>query len=77
MTYGLTPAGYIPKTLPIIISELEVSYKGLYGDDLDVSADSVMGQWIGVSAKREALQWEALQQHQALQWEHAYRNFLT
>ena len=62
MTYGLTPAGFIPKTLPIIIDELEKSYKALYGDDLDVSADSAMGQWIGVSAKREALLWEKLQE---------------
>ncbi|MDC7234975.1 MAG: baseplate J/gp47 family protein [Spirochaetales bacterium] len=62
MTYGLTAEGYIPKTLPVITEELEKEYKALYGDDLDVSSDSAMGQWIGVSAKREALIWEGLQE---------------
>lgn len=62
MTYGLTAEGYIPKTLSVITTELEKEYKSLFGDDLDVSAESVMGQWIGVSAKREALIWEGLQE---------------
>ncbi|OQY32019.1 MAG: hypothetical protein B6241_12395 [Spirochaetaceae bacterium 4572_59] len=60
MIYGLTPQGFIPKPLQLIISEMEGDYKKLYGDDLDVSAESVMGQWIGTSAKREALLWEQM-----------------
>ncbi len=60
MTYGLTPEGFIPKPLQVILTEMRNEYKGLYGDDLDVSDESVMGQWIGVSAKREALLWEEM-----------------
>jgi uncharacterized phage protein gp47/JayE len=60
MTYGLTSQGFVPKPLQVIITEMEGEYKKLYGDDLDVSAESVMGQWIGTSAKREALLWEQM-----------------
>jgi len=61
MTFGLTSTGFITKDLQTIKTELESKYKELFGDDLDVSIDSVAGQEIGALSVKFANIWEALQ----------------
>jgi uncharacterized phage protein gp47/JayE len=59
-TYGLTDAGFVTKDLQTIKTELETSFKGIYGGDLDVSPESVAGQIIGNHSKKFADLWELL-----------------
>lgn len=58
MAYGLTPLGFTKKSLQTIKSEMEAVYKNTYGDDLDVSEDSVAGQQIGNLSKKFANMWD-------------------
>jgi uncharacterized phage protein gp47/JayE len=60
-TYGLTTVGFVPKTYSIIVSELEESFKSVFGASIDVDAQSVFGQMIGILAEREADVWDAAQ----------------
>jgi len=61
MAYGITLEGFVIKDLQTIKSELEVDFKNSYGNDLDVSEDSVAGQLIGNLSKKFSNQWELLQ----------------
>lgn len=61
MAYGITPQGFVIKDLQTIKTELETDYRAAFGDDLDVSEDSVAGQLIGNQAKKEASLWELAQ----------------
>lgn len=58
MAYGVTATGFNIKPLSVIKEELETAYKSVYGEDLDVSAVSVVGQLIGNDAKKLANLWE-------------------
>ena len=61
MAYGVTPTGYLRKDLATIISELETAWKGIYGDNLNVSAASPAGQIIGITAAMLSDAWEEAQ----------------
>ena len=61
MSYGITPQGFVIKDLQTIKSELETDYKASFGNDLDVSEDSVAGQFIGNQAKKISSLWELAQ----------------
>lgn len=50
---GLTSTGFTVQTIDEIRLEIEADAKGLLGDNLDVSATSVVGQLIGLFAERE------------------------
>jgi uncharacterized phage protein gp47/JayE len=56
--FGLTPNGFNRKRLADIKTELETSYKLIFGDNIDVSPQSVFGQIIGIHSEREADLWE-------------------
>jgi len=58
MAFGLSPDGFNRKRLSDIKSELEASYKLIFGDNIDVSPQSVFGQIIGIHSEREADLWE-------------------
>ncbi|MFX1587235.1 MAG: baseplate J/gp47 family protein [Promethearchaeota archaeon] len=58
---GLTSLGFVIKTLQEIKTELENEAKSLFGSDLDVSEDSIMGQWIGNLSVKFANIWELAQ----------------
>jgi len=60
MAYGLTEEGFIIKDLQTIKSEMENDFKAVFGDDLDVSADSVTGQLIGNLSKKFSNIWEMM-----------------
>lgn len=61
MAYGLTTEGFIIKDLQTIKTEIENEFKSVFGNDLDVSADSVTGQLIGNLSKKFANIWEMIQ----------------
>lgn len=61
MTYGVTSTGFVVKDLQTIKSELEADYKASFGEDLDVNADSIAGQFIGNQAKKLADMWELME----------------
>lgn len=58
MAYGLTAEGFNRKRLADIKAELEASYKLIFGDNIDVTPQSVFGQIIGIHSEREADLWE-------------------
>lgn len=56
--FGLTANGFNRKRLDDIKTELEAAYKLIFGDNIDVSPQSVFGQIIGIHSEREADLWE-------------------
>lgn len=61
-TYGLTATGFLPKTYAVIKAELEDAFRAVFGQSIDVSAQSVFGQLIAIFAEREAEVWDACQE---------------
>jgi len=61
MSYGLTSAGFVPKTLAVIREEINDSLKVAFGVSLDVSDLSALGQFVAIFAEREALLWELIE----------------
>lgn len=59
--YGVTPTGYNPKSLQEIITDLQTAWKTVFGNGIDVSADSPDGLIIGIFADRLADLWQANQ----------------
>lgn len=59
--YGITEEGFVIKDLQIIKTELETDFKSAFGNDIDVSEDSVFGQLIGNLAKKFTSLWELAQ----------------
>jgi uncharacterized phage protein gp47/JayE len=57
-TFGLTPEGFVAKTLEDAQGELEDSFRSAFGASLDVSGSSSVGVLIGILADREATMWE-------------------
>lgn len=58
MAFGLTPDGFNRKRLADIKTELEEAYRLIFGENIDVSPQSVFGQIIGIHSQREADLWE-------------------
>lgn len=56
--YGVTSAGFVPKPLSVIKSEVEESLKGIFGAQINLEPRSRFGQLVGILADREALIWE-------------------
>lgn len=61
MAYGITPAGFVKKRLEESFSEIAKEFTAIYGV-INESADSRIGQLIGVLAKREADFWDKLEE---------------
>jgi uncharacterized phage protein gp47/JayE len=57
--YGVTPTGYNPKSLQEIITDLQSAWRTIFGNGIDVSADSPDGLIIGIFADRLADLWQA------------------
>lgn len=58
VTYGVTPEGFLRKTLEVIKLELEEDYRAKMGAGVNLQADTPYGQAIGIHSEREALVWE-------------------
>jgi len=61
IVYGVTDAGFVKKTLVVIVSELENEYRTKYGQDIDVSPQGPFGQQIGITAAGRAELWNVLE----------------
>lgn len=59
-SYGLTTQGFVIKELSVIQSELVDDFQYYFGADIDVSADSVAGQYIGNLSNKFATLWELM-----------------
>lgn len=59
--YGLTDAGFVIKPLSVILEEEKQAFREVFGNDIDLSDESVAGAYVGnLSAKIAAL-WEQLE----------------
>ena len=57
MTFGLTTDGFVQKTLADLKTEIENALKASFGTSIDLSPQSVFGQFVGVCADRLADLW--------------------
>lgn len=57
-SFGVLSTGFSRKDIDTIKDELEVAYKALFGDGLNVLPTSSFGQLIGAQADREAAIWQ-------------------
>jgi uncharacterized phage protein gp47/JayE len=61
MTFGVTEQGFVLKRLEDIRAEVEEELRGLFGPSIDLSPESVEGQFSLVTNEREAVLWELLE----------------
>jgi len=59
--YGITPEGFVIKSLSVIREEIESDLKGLFGDQINLNPESVFGQLRDIYAEREHEMWELAQ----------------
>ncbi len=57
-TYGITPTGFNRKPLNVILEERKAELKTIFGENLDLTAESPDGEIVGVYAEAEADIWE-------------------
>jgi uncharacterized phage protein gp47/JayE len=58
MSYGVTPTGFVKKSLSEISAETEAEYKALLGDDFNLDPNEPAGQEKGIYDEREASLWD-------------------
>lgn len=56
--YGLTNFGFVVKQQQQIISEINASLQQTFGANINLGAESVFGQLVGIFSEREALVWQ-------------------
>jgi len=59
--YGLTLLGFKVKQQSQIISEWEESLRQKFGQNINLAAESVFGEIVGIASEREALIWSLLE----------------
>lgn len=59
--YGLTEAGFVTKPLSVILDEERSAFRGAFGDDMDLSDESVAGAYVGNQAAKISALWEQLE----------------
>ena len=59
--YGLTEAGFVIKPLSVILEEEKEAFRSAFGDDVDLSDESVAGAYVGNQAAKLAALWEQLE----------------
>lgn len=58
MSFGLTTAGFLAKTLTIIRDEMGVALRQAFGPSIRLDDESILGQLVGIVAERLAVLWE-------------------
>lgn len=58
MSFGVTVDGFVTKRLADIKLEIETTLKATFGAGINLSAESPLGQLVGIFAEREANLWE-------------------
>jgi hypothetical protein len=56
--YGLTAQGFVTKQQQTIIEEINASLQQTFGANINLGAESVFGQIVGIFSEREALLWQ-------------------
>lgn len=59
--YGLTDSGFNIKRLPIIKEEIETSLRNRINQNIDLRAESIFGQFVGLESELATIFWEVLQ----------------
>src|SRR5574344_1588346 len=59
--YGLTDSGFNIKRLPIIKEEIETSLRNRINQNIDLRAESIFGQFVGLESEMATIFWEVLQ----------------
>ncbi|GAG56119.1 unnamed protein product, partial [marine sediment metagenome] len=66
--YGITSEGFVIKSLSVIKEEVESDLKGSFGDQINLTPESVFGQFRDIYAEREHEMWELAQAIYNSQW---------
>jgi uncharacterized phage protein gp47/JayE len=61
MEHGLTGKGFAAKPLHVILDEERAAYRNAFGEDIDLSNDSVDGAYVGNQAIKLTQLWEQLE----------------
>lgn len=61
MAYGLTPTGFVRPTLDELINKRKTTYRDIFGQNINTSADSVFDKMASISASAEYTTWEQMQ----------------
>ena len=59
--YGLTDSGFSIKRLPIIKEEIESNLRNRINQNIDLRAESLFGQFVGLESEMATIFWEVLQ----------------
>ena len=59
--YGLTDSGFSIKRLPIIKEEIEANLRNRINQNIDLRAESLFGQLVGLESEMATIFWEVLQ----------------
>ena len=59
--YGLTDSGFSIKRLPIIKEEIEANLRNRINQNIDLRAESLFGQFVGLESELATIFWEVLQ----------------
>ena len=59
--FGVKSTGFVLKRLPDILADLQAANRAVFGNDLDISANSVDGERIGIEAAQMTELWEIAQ----------------
>ena len=59
--YGLTDSGFSIKRLPIIKEEIEANLRNRINQNIDLRAESLFGQFVGLESEMATIFWEVLQ----------------
>jgi len=57
MVFGLTPEGFTPKTLDDIKADVENDLRSTFGENIDLSPQTVFGQTVGIFSQKQAELW--------------------
>lgn len=58
MTFGLTESGFVPKRFDDLKTELQAYFRSIYGNDINLNDDELLGQIISVIADKLSEPWE-------------------
>ena len=76
--YGLTDSGFSIKRLPIIKEEIEANLRNRINQNIDLRAESLFGQFVGLESEMATIFWEVLQDIYLSQYpDYATGNTLT
>lgn len=61
MAYGLLSTGFVPKPYTAVLSDIEADFRASFGESIDLTPQSALGQIAGIIAERVSEVWDASQ----------------